>query len=284
MRESDFEAFCELWVAAHETYGKVPTPAALRIAFAALEPYSLEQVSHALTAHLRNPERGQYPPKPADVIAAISAEDGHLPAEEAWAIAVMAEDEDETLVWTDEIAQAWGVARPILAVGDRIGARQAFVSAYQRLVAEARAAGRAPRWTISPGRNVERRRAVVEQAVAEGRISAERAKTLLPPADGDEGFGNAVAGMLAGKVSPLPQDPKARARLAELRKVIDQAEQRLEAEAAARRERARKRRERIERERARQLGALYERMEQLEQDRDTSGDCASAGEAAEADR
>lgn len=276
MDDRDKPRFADAITECATVYGETLTPERIASYWRLLSHLPIEAIESAIDAHMRDPERGRFFPRPADIIAAAqrSYDDGHPTPEEAWAIAVTAEDEDETVVWTDEIAQAWGVARPILALGDRIGARQAFVSAYQRLVNEARAAGRAPRWTLSPGRNAARRRAVVEQAVADGRISADRAKALLPPPDAPGELAQGVAGLLTGKVTPMPQDPKARARLAELRKVIHQAEQRLEAEADARRDRARRRRERIERERARQLEALCERME--------GGDGESARAAAEA--
>ena len=56
---------------------------------------------------------------------------GRPAANEAWAAALEALDEAKTVVWTDEMAQAWGVARPIAAAGDLVGARMAFIGAYE---------------------------------------------------------------------------------------------------------------------------------------------------------
>src|SRR3569832_2135324 len=55
-------------------------------------------------------------------------EDGRPGMEEAWAM--MPKSELASVVWTDEMAQAWGVASPMLAQGDLVGARQAFCQSY----------------------------------------------------------------------------------------------------------------------------------------------------------
>ncbi|MFS7082118.1 hypothetical protein ABMZ19_25175, partial [Escherichia coli] len=57
--------------------------------------------------------------------------------EEAWSIAVRACDEAETVVMNDEIALAWGAAKPIFDLGDEVGARMAFKEVYERQVAAA---------------------------------------------------------------------------------------------------------------------------------------------------
>src|SRR3569832_801957 len=61
-----------------------------------------------------------------EILARI--EDGRPGMEEAWAM--MPKSELASVVWTDEMAQAWGVASPMLAQGDLVGARQAFCQAY----------------------------------------------------------------------------------------------------------------------------------------------------------
>ncbi len=47
-------------------------------------------------------------------------------------------DESTSVVWTDEMCQAWGVAAPLLEDGDKVGARMAFKESYARLIEEAR--------------------------------------------------------------------------------------------------------------------------------------------------
>ena len=68
-------------------------------------------------------------------------------------------DQQATVVWTDEIAQAWAVAAPLLDAGDKFGARQAFIEAYGRITGEARALRRRPVVQFSLGHDPEAGRA-----------------------------------------------------------------------------------------------------------------------------
>ena len=65
-------------------------------------------------------------------------------------------DESETVVWTDQVAEAAAVARPILEAGDDVGARMAFRDAYERIVRER---VDEPRWFPSLGSDAGRREA-----------------------------------------------------------------------------------------------------------------------------
>lgn len=49
----------------------------------ALQPYTLAEVTRALTVHVRNPDTGQYLPKPADVIKALRGNSANT-AQSAW--------------------------------------------------------------------------------------------------------------------------------------------------------------------------------------------------------
>jgi len=87
MTKDDFHRFAEAWVAAHELYGRTPSPAAVRLAFAALADQPIDAVMRALAAHLRDPKAGAYPPRPADVMRHITGghEDERIAqAELAW--------------------------------------------------------------------------------------------------------------------------------------------------------------------------------------------------------
>jgi hypothetical protein len=153
----------------------------LGLHFAALADHSLPMVRAALLAHMRDPQRGRFMPTPADVIAQIAVlreQDGRPGVEEAWAVCVRSQDEAETVVWTQEMAQAWGVARAVLP--DEVGARMAFKEAYQRLMAEARRIGDRPVWTASLGSDLQRRRAVVAEALAAKRLPISELPLALP--------------------------------------------------------------------------------------------------------
>jgi hypothetical protein len=100
----------------------------------------------------------------------------HLGGNEAWALCPR--NESETVVWTEQIEAAYGVAAPLLAEGDPIAARMAFLESYRRAVGESRGA---PRWVASIGHDVSARRAALENARALGRLDAGTVARLLPP-------------------------------------------------------------------------------------------------------
>jgi len=137
-----------------------------------LTPYSLHDVSVALAKHEQDPIAGKYFAKPADLIAILeAARPGGWPdADAAWSLAGRAMDEDDSVVWTQEMATAWGEACPIMDRGDDVGARMAFKSIYGRAIAMAKAHGYQPKWIKSLGRDREGRRIAVEDAVNKGRL------------------------------------------------------------------------------------------------------------------
>lgn len=153
--------------------------------FRVLSPYSLDEVRSAMDAHMRKPATGRTLPIPADVIAQIEARggaDGRPGAEEAWSIAVACRDEAVTVVWTPEIAEAWGVALPVLRLGDEVGARMAFRQAYERLVSEVRAARRPVSWQATLGHDPEQRARAIKAAADLGRVDADAMEVASLPA------------------------------------------------------------------------------------------------------
>lgn len=154
MREQDYDEFAGLLADVWSLKGQALTAGQKAMFFRALAAHPIEEVRAGLDAHVRDPRRGQFLPMPADVIGQIQgivADDGRPGPEEAWAKAMRAADENASLVWTDEMAQAWGIAAPIMSNGDDIGARMAFKEAYTRLVDEARRARRPVNWTATLG-------------------------------------------------------------------------------------------------------------------------------------
>jgi hypothetical protein len=89
-------------------------------------------------------------------------------------------DESQSVVWTVEMAQAFGICGPLLEMGDRIAARMAFKDAYTRLVADARDAGTPVSWTPSLGHDPRGREAALLSAVDRGRLSLSHARELQP--------------------------------------------------------------------------------------------------------
>lgn len=111
-----------------------------------------------------------------DVVSRL--DDGRPGPEEAWA--QMPFDEADSVVWSDEMAEAFGVARLLLAEGEKVAARMAFKEAYIRLVSSARDAGVPVRWTPSLGHDKRGRDGVLSDAVAKGRLSYSHAQELSP--------------------------------------------------------------------------------------------------------
>jgi len=91
----------------------------------------------------------------------------------------MPADEQESVVWTEEMAHAWGIAQPFLDQGDAAAARGAFRKAYEKAVLDARIHGKAPRWTPSLGLDVAGRELALREALKKGRTTAAQAELLL---------------------------------------------------------------------------------------------------------
>lgn len=73
MTEHDFDQFSAVMAALCEYYGKPKlSDMAVGLYFGALLEYPLADVQHGLTAHINNPDSGQFFPKAADVIREIS--------------------------------------------------------------------------------------------------------------------------------------------------------------------------------------------------------------------
>ena len=68
MTESDRAELGALLTQALGFYGQTMSPFALGVWWAACQPFGLDQVRKALTAHALDPDRGQFAPKPADLV------------------------------------------------------------------------------------------------------------------------------------------------------------------------------------------------------------------------
>ncbi|HEY8606612.1 MAG TPA: hypothetical protein VIM12_05800 [Noviherbaspirillum sp.] len=187
--------------------------------FRALELYPFDAVSKAMTAHIRDPQRGKFQPAPADLIAQIEAAQGAAGrpgVDEAWAQALAAVDEAETVVWTEETAAAFAACRPVLNTGDKIGARMAFKDAYTRLVTEANRQHKPVKWQVSLGTDAGRRTEVISKAQVAGLLPAAQAQALLPaPAFREEVDHAGLARLKAELAKLVPADEKMAQRRAE---------------------------------------------------------------------
>lgn len=134
------------------------------------------------------------------ILDQLDALQGRLGVNEAWALALRSRDEQETVVWTDEIEQAWVAASSMAQGRDLVGARMAFKDAYERITLQARDTLKRPEPRIAVGWDADRRLQVVVQAHQEGRLSLEQAKAVLSPAQAAT-----VGGQLVALAAPAPR-------------------------------------------------------------------------------
>lgn len=153
-----------------EITGTQFSEAAARVFAQDIARYPEDQVLGALD-RCRREVRGRL--TVADVVTRL--DDGRPAPDEAWAM--LPHDERQSVVWTDEMSRAWGIAS---ALEDRIAARMAFLVSYKRMVQDARDCAQPVKWWASLGSDARGRQAALEDAVRLGRISAPAASALLP--------------------------------------------------------------------------------------------------------
>jgi len=136
----------------------------------------------------------------ADILGRL--DDGRPGAEEAWGM--VPRDEAVTVVWTEEARIAWGAAQPMIAEGDHVAARMAFLETYRAAVAQARAARTPPRWSVSLGHDVAGREGPLVEAVERKRLAAHRAVEMLPESNRLHALaGQESRGQLTGPGTPV---------------------------------------------------------------------------------
>ena len=159
-----------------ELLGQQLSAGAAKMLLADLDGYEPGMVLRAL-ARLRK-EGGRLTTN--DILKRL--DDGRPGPDEAWAMLPF--DEASTVVWTDEIAEAWGIAKPLLDSRDKAGAQRAFREAYTRKVMEAREQRKPARWWVSLGHDKGGREGPVMETVRMGRLGMDQAVNLLPHGDG----------------------------------------------------------------------------------------------------
>lgn len=140
-------------------------------------------------------------------------DDGHLGPETAWAL-VAGIGEDDSVVWTDEIAASYGLVR---GLDDRVAGRMAFLEDYRKRLSVARQEHKSPHWWASLGWNRAGHGAAIRDAVERGRLGEAEARGLLPAHEGlrpemlSEGS-QAAAGVVKMLSQRLAVDTKERGR------------------------------------------------------------------------
>lgn len=139
-----------------------------------LTPYSESQVLGALRKCCKE-IKGRV--TLADILGRL--DDGRPGVEEAWAIlSTILRNEQATIVWTEEIREAYGVVAHL--GNDPVAARMAFKERYTALVNHAREQHEPVKWSASLGYDLTQREAAVREAVKRKRLTQEQALKLCP--------------------------------------------------------------------------------------------------------
>lgn len=210
LADHEQDRLVELLVVTAEVIGDQLRPTAAAYMVGDLSCYPLAQLERALES-CRRELKGRL--SLAAVLERI--DDGHPAPNEAWAVAIQAADERNTVVWTTLTQQAWNTALPLVQAGDKIAARPAFLETYARLLKDARAARLPASYTPSLGFDLTSRNAALTDAVSKGLLAHYQVSDHLQLTAPTPPF-NPVA-LLAGKVEASPgANAKILARLEEL--------------------------------------------------------------------
>ena len=180
MNQAEQEKLVVALMATAEVMGSEIKPNVAVVMVDDLSGYQLADVLQALT-RVRREHTGKLTLKV--ILEILAPAGGWISANEAWAIALPAADEAATVVWTQEMARAWAIAKPILDAGDKIGARMAFIPAYERFVEQAKRESRTPHYEISAGWDANMREIAVQNAVTAGLLPSPPQQTALPVPD-----------------------------------------------------------------------------------------------------
>ena len=108
-----------------------------------------------------------------------------LGAHEAWAIAeksISFDGKEMTVVWTEQMAQAFSRCEDLIKTGDkyqRAEAKKIFCDAYDRLVTQAKDKGLKPIYVTSLGVDKDQQITAIQQAAVDGFLTQPDASALL---------------------------------------------------------------------------------------------------------
>lgn len=184
------KALIQAIAATAELCGKVYTPAAAALLASDLDSFDERAVLSALTRC-----RKELDGKPFNVAAVIARiDDGRPGPQEAWAM--MPVQESMSVVWTDEMRDAWAASMPLLDGRGNVAARMAFLEKYTSCITVARDQRLPPRWTPSLGLDPHGREQALRTAVEKRRLSVEHARTLLPHLEAPTPAGQQLLGQV----------------------------------------------------------------------------------------
>jgi hypothetical protein len=182
MLKDDKKPFAGLMAGVCANYGKDVTREMLSVFWNALQGQPYELVARALNEHVQT---SRFMPTIADILEFCRLQNPALQRpgpDEAWAM--MPRSEDDSVVWTEEMAKAWSVASALVNPHrverpDWVAARMAFREAYARACEEARAQGRSVRWQVARGHRKDNLEDVLHEAVRLGYLTPAEARPHL---------------------------------------------------------------------------------------------------------
>ena len=207
------DAFCERMVEllglTAELAGKPrPSPAVMQVWISDLSEYPINMIEKAFAMHRKGPQ-AQFSPIPQvgmiighlEELKSIMAPHLVRPsAHTAWSIAKDAANETLTVVWNNEIAQAWYRVKSI--TDDRYHAPKAFMEEYERIVRENKLLGRDPVVEVSLGSDPDRRHTTIENAVIGRLLTSQQATPyLIAPKASDATLNSLLGHSTRGDVS-----------------------------------------------------------------------------------
>lgn len=200
-----------------EVYGRNLSPAAAIMIAQDLSDYDPNAVLAALQACRK--ELGRFPTV-SDIISRVEAKDGRPGVEAAWAMIPL--DERSSVVWTPEMATAYGLAAPLMG-SDAIAARMAFKEQYLAEVKISREQKRPVKWSLSGGYDKESRKAAIQLAIDAGRITPSEAARIMPELEKPTDK-LAIAGPSEPEVSPEIARERIRELISNISKPMPEAE------------------------------------------------------------
>jgi hypothetical protein len=163
----------EAVAATYAAVGQEMSDLALEIICRDLKAYPVADVGVALSRCRKELKRIAL----VDILDRIP--NGHPGPEEAWGIVAKAmSDERVSIVWTDQISEAFGSALNLQ--DDPVAARMAFKEVYTKLVSQARDEGKPIVWRASLGHDPYGRESVLLEAMEKGRLKSDYVQKLLP--------------------------------------------------------------------------------------------------------
>lgn len=172
------EQLVDMILVTAEVMGHELKPSAVMMMVSDLSGYDFAAVANTLN-RCRKEQTGRLTLK--GILDLLAPAGGWLTANEAWSLALPAADERNTVVWTSEASKAWSVALPLLGVGDKVGARMAFIAAYERHVSTAKSEGKQPVHEVSAGWDAAGRDLAIQQAQIAGLLPPPAPVSALPP-------------------------------------------------------------------------------------------------------